>query len=425
MDEVGWSLLLTCIFTGSSLFFSLNNIALRTFSHVKLFENFKAGKREHLVDIFIDKLEEFTLTCSFFRVLSNTAVILCLLSLFDSHKYLLTLITGSLIFGVFTLLIPHSWAKYAGEKVIVATYPLLYLFRFIAWPLLVISRGHDHIVRRLAGVAESTPDQEHEERQEEIMNIVEQGRLEGVMDEEEMDMIESVLEFRETTVSEIMTPRTDVIALRIDEPLEGVLETISNAGHSRIPVYEDTVDNIIGLVYAKDMLTEIGNSEHPFSLRDKLREGYFVPETKRLKELLHEFQNQKVHIAIVLDEYGGTAGIVTIEDILEELVGEITDEYEEMPPADFKQLDENTAEVGARMHIDDVNEEFDIDLPEEEDFDTIGGFVFSHLGYVPKSGESFEYENLRFTVVSAEERKIKVIRIEKLPQTEKTGNGHT
>ncbi|MHC4720593.1 MAG: hemolysin family protein [Planctomycetota bacterium] len=180
-----------------------------------------------------------------------------------------------------------------------------------------------------------------------------------------------------------------------------------------MPVYEDNIDNIVGLIYAKDLLADIGRGGGDFKLRDKMRGTYFVPETKPIRTLLHEFQNQKLHIAILLDEYGGTAGIVTLEDILEELVGEITDEYEKPVPGPIKRIDEETIEVDARTYIDDLNEEFELSLPEDEDYDTVGGFVFSHLGYVPKSGEAFDYENLNFTISSAEARRIKRLRIRK------------
>ena len=153
-------------------------------------------------------------------------------------------------------------------------------------------------------------------------------------------------------------------------------------------------------------------------LKEKIRPAYFVPESKPLRDLLHEFQNQKLHIAVVLDEYGGTAGIVTIEDILEEVVGEITDEYEKTPTEPFKQIDDLTFEVDARMYIDEANDELDIELPEDEDYDTIGGFVFSHLGYIPKVGETFDYENLMITVTAAGPRVVKKLKIKKNPVEE-------
>jgi CBS domain containing-hemolysin-like protein len=194
------------------------------------------------------------------------------------------------------------------------------------------------------------------------------------------------------------------------------LETIITAGHTRVPVYEENIDNIVGLIYAKDLLTQIGKDPADFKVSEKIRDAYFVPETKPIRELLHEFQNQKLHIAVVLDEYGGTAGIVTLEDILEELVGEITDEYEKSAPKPVRKIDKDTFEVDARTYVDDLNDQFELNLPEEEDYDTVGGFVFSHLGSVPKTGETFDYKSLKFTIISADIRKIKRIRIEKLGQ---------
>jgi CBS domain containing-hemolysin-like protein len=212
-----------------------------------------------------------------------------------------------------------------------------------------------------------------------------------------------------------MTPRTDLVAVDVNESLSRILQTIDDSGHSRLPVFEGNIDNIIGCVYAKDLLLVAVNPAGEFRLRDHIRPAYFVPESKPLRTLLHEFQNQKLHIAIVLDEYGGTAGIVTIEDILEELVGEISDEFEETPSASTKRIDDTTVEVDARMYIDDVNEECHLLLPEGEEYDTIGGFVLSHLGYIPKAGETFDKNGARFTIVSAEPRKIKRLRIQRLP----------
>jgi CBS domain containing-hemolysin-like protein len=398
------------------MFFSLNSIALRTFSLLKLQEAFKARHKEQLLESFIENSEKITLACSLIAAIANIAV-LALLVLLAVKGHLAVFVVAIVIFTFLSLAVPHSWAKYAGEKILAATHRFLVAVTYIASPVLQLLALHDTLTRRLAGVAQTTPDQQ----QEELLSVVEQRKMEGVVDAEEMEMIENVLELADTTAEEIMTPRTDIIALKADDDLTVVLETISKAGHSRIPVYQDNIDNIIGLVYAKDLLAEIGKAEQQFKLGDKMRKAYFVPETKPLRALLHEFQNQKLHIAIVLDEYGGTAGIVTIEDILEELVGEIVDEYEETPPKAIKKIDETTIEIDARMYIDDLNSECDLDLPEDEDYDTIGGFVFSHLGYIPKTGEAFDYENVKFTITAAEIRRIKRIKIQKLP-TEKNAD---
>lgn len=409
MYEGGWFVLLVCILAVMSLFFSLNGLALRTFSRLKLQEACKRLGKEFLADGVTENSEKLIFTCSVLRLVCNVGILLLVVMLVSEKYYLLVFIAGALLFGIFGLAICHSWSKYAGEKILSQTYrPLLFLSRVVS-PLLFILSLHDRFVHRLAGVSQPSPDRE----QEEILSIVEQGRMEGVVDEEEVEMIENVLELGDTSAEEIMTPRTDIIAVRVDDDLPIILETISRAGHSRIPVYEKNIDSIVGLIYAKDLLGEIGKDPKDFKVCDKMRPVYFVPETKPLRSLLHEFQNQKLHIAVVLDEYGGTAGIVTIEDILEELVGEIVDEYEKAPPSASKKLDAETVEIDARMYVDDINNEFELDLPEDEDYDTVGGFVFSHLGYIPKTGETFEYDGIKFTIASAEARRIKRLIIRK------------
>jgi len=425
---VGLAVLLICFLVGGTLFFSVNAIALRTFSHVKLQEAFKAANKkttpEELTEQLAEKAEELILTCYLYRLILNICILLLLVAVFAGPRatgepvdtvvgYLLIFIAAMAIFSIFSLAIPHAWAKYSGEKILSRTYKLLVGFSIAASPFIYTFRLYDGFIRRLAGVAETTPEEQQEEKQEEFITGLERRRTEGVLDEEEQEMIENVLELSNSTADEIMTPRTDIVAVEVNSDLHKVLETITTAGHTRVPVYEKNIDNIIGLVYAKDLLAEIGKTGGQFKLRDKIRDAYFVPESKPLRALLHEFQNQKLHIAVVLDEYGGTAGVVTLEDILEELVGEITDEYEETPPEPIKKIDQNTIEADARTYIDDLNDQLELNLPEDEDYETIGGFVFSRLGYIPKTGENFDYENLKFTIASAEARRIKRIRIQK------------
>ncbi len=428
MGFVGLAVLLICFLAGGTLFFSVNAIALRTFSHVKLQEAFKAANKkttpEELTEQLAEKAEELILTCYLYRLILNICILLLLVAVFAGPGatgepvdtvvgYLLIFIAAMAIFSIFSLAIPHAWAKYSGEKILSRTYKLLVGFSIAASPFIYTFRLYDGFIRRLAGVAETTPEEQHEEKQEEFITGLERRRTEGVLDEEEQEMIENVLELSSSTADEIMTPRTDIVAVEINSDLQKVLETITSAGHTRVPVYEGNIDNIIGLVYAKDLLAEIGKTGGQFKLRDKIRDAYFVPESKPLRALLREFQNQKLHIAVVLDEYGGTAGVVTLEDILEELVGEITDEYEETPPEPIKKIDQNTIEADARTYIDDLNDQLELNLPEDEDYETIGGFVFARLGYIPKTGENFDYKNLKFTIASAEARRIKRIRIQK------------
>ncbi len=410
-ETAGWILLL-CGLTGASLFLSLNALALQNFSVLKLQEGFKAARREKHFDEFLRLNERLALTCSFLRMLVNVAILLTLVHLMSNRHYLLTFLAALAILETFAVIIPYSWARHAGEFILPRTFTLLKGLMHLISPFLAAADLHDRLVRRLAGIPEETP----EEVQEEILGAVEQGKIEGVVDEEEMEMIENVLELDETTAGEIMTPRTALVAVPVTADLQTVLNAIRKAGHSRIPVYEGTIDNIVGLLYAKDLLSLVGKDPKEFNLREKMRKPYFVPESKSLRDLLHEFQSQKLHIAVILDEYGGTAGLITIEDILEELVGEIVDEYEDAPPETFQKIDENTFEVDARANIKDINGELEIELPEEEDYDTLGGFVFSHLGYIPKTGESFEYKDLKLTITQAELRSVRRVRIQKLPK---------
>lgn len=427
MGYTGWALLLICFLATGTLFFSVNAFALRMFSHVRLQEAFRAYNKkkdpDELTEQLVEKSEELILTSLFYRLILNVCILLLLVSLLILPQpqpaapvigYLLTFVIAMVIFTVFSLAVPRAWAKYSGEKILCRTFTVLKFFALVAAPVLYIMSLYEGFIRRLAGVPETTPEEEHEEKQEEFITGLEQHRTEGVLDEEEQEMIENVLELSSTTASEIMTPRTDIVAVEVSSDLRKVLDTIYSAGHTRIPVYDGNIDSIIGLVYAKDLLSEIGNPASQFNLRDKIRNAYFVPESKPLRALLHEFQNQKLHIAVVLDEYGGTAGIVTLEDILEELVGEITDEYEETPTEPIKNIDPNTIEADARTYIDDINDQCELNLPDDEDYETIGGFVFSRLGYIPKNGESFDHENLKFTIISAEARSVKRVRIQKI-----------
>ncbi|MBN1509109.1 MAG: HlyC/CorC family transporter [Sedimentisphaerales bacterium] len=423
MGFTGGAVLLLCLFAGATLFFSVDAITLRTFSLVRLQEAFaRAGRgdADERVERLVEKAERLALTCAFYRLVFNLGGLLLLVALLSQLEgplraitYVLAFVIAIAIFSVFSLAIPDALARYAGERVLARTYGILIVCSLLASPVVHVLQLYDGFVRRLVGVAAATEEQQQEERQEEFLEDLEQHRMEGAVDAEEQEMIENVLDLRDRMADEIMTPRTDLIAVDVHADLPTVLETIKKAGHSRLPVYQDSIDNIVGLIYAKDLLREIGQDPAQFRLRDRMREVYFVPETKSLRALLHEFQEQKLHIAVVLDEYGGTAGIVTLEDILEELVGEIADEYEKTPPESVKRIDENTIEVDARTYVEDLNEEYSLDLPEDEDYDTVGGFVLSRLGYVPKAGEDFDYKDIKVTIASAEPRRVKRVRIQK------------
>ena len=329
----------------------------------------------------------------------------------------LGLLIATLAGWVVVVAIPTSISRHAAAGTI-CLWARLIRFAFAAtYPLRAVSAFLDEVVRRLAGdqVQGSGSTLEAE-----LLSVVEEGEREGRFDESARDMIESVVQFRQTSVEEIMTPRTDILALPYTDDLAEVSRFVRHSGHSRIPIYQDDLDHILGILYAKDLLNWL-TDEHAskkFVLRELLRAATFVPETKTVAELLNELIANRVHIAVAADEYGGTAGIVTIEDIIEEVFGDIADEYDEQASTPSVDIDpENkVAEIDARKHIDDANdalEEIDVELPESEDYDTVGGFVVVTLGHIPEAGAVIEREGFRLTVLEAEQTRVTRVRIER------------
>lgn len=245
--------------------------------------------------------------------------------------------------------------------------------------------------------------------------IVEAVEEEGNLQENEKEMIHSIFELGEMTAREIMVPRVDVVAVEASEPLRRVLERIYERGHSRIPIYEETIDNIVGIVYAKDLLhhMEAGSLDEPARLLG--RAPHFIPEAKKTDELLKEMQRNRVHIAVVLDEYGGTSGIVTIEDLLEEIVGEIQDEYD-AEEISIQKVSDTEAVVDARVSIRDVDETLDVTLGDGE-YDTIGGLVYDHLGKIPVVGDEVRVGDLLLTVLSTSGKRINKVKLRVEPDT--------
>jgi CBS domain containing-hemolysin-like protein len=213
-----------------------------------------------------------------------------------------------------------------------------------------------------------------------------------------------------------MTPRQEVAALSANATLSNVKDIIQSSGHSRIPVFDGTLDHVVGILHARDLIKQIGSTDIAFDLRQTMRPAIFVPETKPLRDLLSDFRVQKVHIAVVLDEYGSTAGVVTIEDILEELVGEISDEHEPAEPAMFKKIDEKSAEADAKITIEQINRLLALNIPDDAGYDTLGGFLTTSLSRIPEKGATYEHDGARYTVMDAEPQRVKRVKIEFIPQ---------
>ena len=247
--------------------------------------------------------------------------------------------------------------------------------------------------------------------EEELLALVDVGEERGTLEQEEKEMIYSIFEFGETNVREIMIPRIDMISISTETDIDTLLELIKKHMHSRIPVYQDKIDNIIGIIFAKDLLPYMYKKKtRVFDPKELARPAYFVPEQKKIDELLREFQTEKIHMAIVVDEYGGTAGLVTLEDIIEEIVGEIQDEHDSEQPM-YQKISEKEYLIDGSMDLEELNEELGLTLPTEEGVETLAGFLFGLFGSVPKEKQEVDYKGYQFVIEKIIRRRIKQVRV--------------
>jgi len=248
--------------------------------------------------------------------------------------------------------------------------------------------------------------------EEELKMLVTVGEEEGIIEEEEREMIHGVIEIGDMAVREVMIPRIDIVAVEVSRPVAEIVQLVLKHGHTRIPVYEETIDHIVGVAYAKDLLRYSASRAERRSgdLRKVMRKPYFVPENKNLSEFLHEMRENRVHMAIVIDEHGQTAGVITIEDIIEEIVGPIRDEYDVMEEEEIQFLAQGEAVLDARVALADAREELGLALA-AEDVDSLGGFIYSHLGTIPRSGQVVDVEGTKMTVVSVRGQRIGKVRV--------------
>ncbi len=304
---------------------------------------------------------------------------------------------------------PERWARALVNLVRGAAWlltPLIALLGWITSFLVRILGGRLH--RRGPFITE-----------EELRMMVTVSEEEGVLEEGEREMIHSIFELGDRPVRDIMVPRIDMITLESEHTLEEAINLIMQGGQSRIPVYEETIDNIIGVLYAKDLLRHARQGNLQAKVRDFVRPAYFVPESKKLDDLLHELQQQRIHIAIIVDEYGAVAGLVTIEDLVEQIIGDIQDEYDKEEIL-YEKVSDNEYIIDAKISIDEFNELLNTRLT-DEDYDTLGGFVYTQLDKVPSVGDEVTYQDLTLTVLSTKGRritKVKVVRHPPQPQPE-------
>ncbi len=319
-------------------------------------------------------------------------------------------IAAVLVTLLFGDLIPREIARVYAEPIALWSIYAFSLLSHLAAPLA-------RLVSKIGGIMTGRWDESESYSlsaitEEDLRTYMDAGEEGGVLEEDEKEMIYSIFDLDDTVAREVMVPRIDIVGVDASTPVIEALDLILGAGHSRLPVYLDSIDNIIGILYAKDLLVHWRNGGEPRPVHGLERNAYFVPETKPVRDLLHELQTKKVHMAIVVDEYGGTAGLVTIEDILEEIVGEIQDEHD---PEEFylERITDDEFIFSARMDLDDVNDVMSIELPTEES-DTLGGLVYTLLGRVPQVGEMLQLDDLRLTVLAVDGRRIVTVKIQRL-----------
>jgi putative hemolysin len=347
--------------------------------------------------------------------------------------FVIVVIVMAIVMLVFAELVPETIALHNSERFALWLARPLSIISILAMPLVRFVVWLSNAISRLFGAG---PRGEMPfVTEEEIKTLVDAGEEEGVIQEEEKAMIYSIFELGDTVAREVMVPRIDVVALDVATPMVDALDVIMEAGHSRIPVFEETIDNVVGVLYAKDLLPYLREGRVDVPLKNILRTAYFIPETKKASDLLPDLQQRRVHMAIVVDEYGGMAGLVTIEDLLEEIVGEIQDEYDTEEPF-FEFVSEDEYVFDARVDLDDLNRLMNAALP-TEDSDTLGGFIYTELGKVPVVGDHVAFQDLDFTVESVAGRRIQKVRVERRLTSElqeaegadreaslKTGNGN-
>ncbi len=311
---------------------------------------------------------------------------------------------------VFGELAPKSIAIQRAESVALGiAYPLR-VFYLIFKPFIYLLNGFASFILKLAGFSNANEKELHSA--EELELLIDQGRISGALDVSEHQLIKNVFGFIDVTVRQVMTPRTSINAIDIDLPLEYILTKVVNEGYSRLPVYKDNIDNIIGVLYTKDLL-KMMNKGGAIELQAAMRPPYFVPETKKINELLKNLQAKHLHMAVIIDEFGGVAGIATIEDIIEELVGEIQDEHDDEAPV-VEQVAADEYIVNALANIQDVNELLPIPLPEGAEYDTLAGLLIKLFSRIPDLSEKITFENYQFTILKKTKQSILLVKLNRI-----------
>jgi CBS domain containing-hemolysin-like protein len=417
VNAVDWlELIAVLLLIASTGFFAMSETAITRTGRARAYRLVEEKRRgaNSLLRI-VENVAPYLNVVLLFTLLSTIGgtTLATILAVRHLHRWGELISTGlmTILLFVFAEVTPKTWAVQQTDRVALRVAPILVSVHRIFGPLAAALVKVANVLMPGKGLPQGPLMTE-----EEIRAMAEVASEEESIEEEEKELIHSIFEFGDTLVREVMVPRPDMVAAPVTAKFQDVLDLILKRGYSRIPVHKGDVDDIVGVVYAKDVLRHLHAGKANVPLDKIMREPYFVPETKRVSELLREMQGRRVHIAIVLDEYGSVAGLVTIEDLLEEIVGEIADEYDR-EEAQIERVDERTYRVNGRLSIDEVNDELDLELP-QDDWDTVGGLMYGLLGSVPTQGETVAYDGVTLTAEKVQGRRIAKVLITKPAQAE-------
>ena len=423
LDTYEQSIILVVLIILSGVF-SASETALTAFKRIQLSEVEKESTRAaELLKRWLKKPNEMLtailLGNNIVNILASSIATVLAIDLIGDNSEGNAVATATLIMTIAILIFgeitPKIVAKSYSDTVSRIVISPIYYLSLVFYPIILILMFISKTISKIFGIRIGNENLMITE--EDIKSFVSVGEAEGIIEEEEKEMIHSIFEFGDTAVKEVFVPRTSMFALEASQTLDEVWDEIVEKGFSRIPVYEERIDNITGILYIKDLLNVIKEGETSNSVSKYLREAYFVPETKPLFELLDEFRKKQVHIAIALDEYGGTVGMLTIEDLLEEIVGEIKDEYDE-EEENIRKVGENKYKVDAMIDVETLNKTLEIDIQESEDYETFGGFIQTTLGRVAEKDDILEYKNIKIRILKTEKHRIDQVLIEILHEEE-------
>lgn len=394
-----------------SAFFSATETAFNSANKIKLLSLAENGdKRAEKVLDTIEKYDGFLTTILIGNnvvniLLASLATILFVSKMGDAYGSTVSTAVVTVTVLIFGEITPKSLANQAPEKFAMAVVPIVRVLMILFTPLTFIFAMWTKLIYKITG-----SENDSSITDDELLTIVKEAENEGGLDKNESELIQNAIVFDDRQAEDILTPRVDIVAVPTDADKKEIAAVFSETGYSRLPVYEGSLDNIIGIIHQKDFYEEVIDGDG--KIEDVLQSAVFVAPTMKISNLLRELQKEQTHIAVVVDEYGGTAGLVTMEDILEELVGEIWDEHDEVVE-DIVEENENSFLVQGNLLLEEMFERFDIE-DEDSDADTVSGWIMEKLGHIPEANESFEYENLKFTITETLNRRIIEVRIERL-----------